>query len=85
MGLGVLCLRRGAGLEFSGMSAFWTGAKAALRLAHECEAAALTGDRRHAEHWLKEARRHRERAAWYLSRRNPTIYPIKEAHHEHAL
>jgi hypothetical protein len=61
------------------------GAKSALKMAHECEAAALTGDRKHAEYWLAEAKRHRERAAWYLSRRNPVVYPIEEVCHELAL
>lgn len=55
------------------------GARSALKMAHECEAAALTGDRKHADYWLNEAKRHRERAAWYLSRRNPTIYPLEES------
>jgi len=61
---------------------FWCGAKDALRLAYECEEAALQGDRRHAEHWLAEAKRHRERAAWYLSRRNLTVFPIEVERHD---
>lgn len=66
--------------------ALWNGAKLAMSTAYGCEANALHGlHRQHADFWLSEASRHRERAAWYLERRKMLIQSnVEEVRHEHA-
>ena len=46
--------------------AFYSGARKAVRLARECEREATCDDRIWHVYMLSEARRHRERAAFYL-------------------
>lgn len=50
-------------------AALYAGARAALRLARQCELSASEYDRAWHVHMLVEAKRHRERACYYLRSR----------------
>ena len=71
-------------------NAFYSGARKAIRLAHECEREATCDDRIWHVYMLSEARRHRERAAWYLqshkwqleNRAVPANSQLKETSHD---
>ena len=51
--------------------ALFSGARMAMRLAHECkiDAKSITDGFDWCEYQAQEAMRHRERAAWYLEKR----------------
>ena len=49
--------------------ALFSNARAAMKLARECERSSLDYDAGWHAYMMQESQRHRERAAWYLERR----------------
>lgn len=75
-------------------SLLYAGARDAVRLARECKREATCNDRIWHVYMISEARRHRERAAWYLRSRKwqledsdvleiPTSTPKELGHDKH--
>jgi hypothetical protein len=57
--------------------ALYSGARMALRLARQCQREATCDDRKWHVYMLSEAKRHRERAAYYLRSRKWIIEDIQ--------